>query len=119
MQQVGGSIGLSALSTVALSATASYLSAHRDAGRLVTADAAIHGYTVAFTVTAIVFAVAAVLAFGLLPSRQRQQAGGRLEGGAAAGPATAADAAAGDTGHQSVRPQPTRGHGSGYSQTER
>ena len=77
MQQVGGSIGVSALSTVALSATASYLATHGDAGRLVTPDAAIHGYTVAFTVAAIVFAVAAVLAFGLLPSRQRQQAGGK------------------------------------------
>ena len=32
MQQVGGSIGVSALSTVALSATASYLATHRDAG---------------------------------------------------------------------------------------
>jgi len=101
MQQVGGSIGVSALSTVALSATASYLSAHRDTGRLVTRDAAIHGYTVAFTVAAIVFAVAAVLAFSLLPSRQRQQAGGSLEGGGVmAGPATEADAAAGDTAHQ-------------------
>lgn len=81
MQQVGGSIGVSALSTVALSATASYLATHRDAGRLVTPDAAIHGYTVAFTVAAIVFAVAAVLAFCLLPSRQRQQPGGSLEDG--------------------------------------
>jgi MFS family permease len=78
------------------------------------------GFAGAFTVAALVFAVAAVLAFGLLPSRQRRQAGGRLEGGGVtAGPATAADAAAGDTGHQSVRPQPTRGQGSGYSQTER
>ena len=33
MQQVGGSIGVSALSTVALSATASYLATHGDAGR--------------------------------------------------------------------------------------
>jgi hypothetical protein len=85
MQQVGGSIGVSALSTVALSATASYLATHRDAGRLVTPDAAIHGYTVAFTVAAIVFAVAAVLAFGLLPSRQRQQPGGSLEGAGVTG----------------------------------
>jgi hypothetical protein len=88
MQQVGGSIGVSALSTIALSATASYLSAHRGAGGPATADAAIHGYTVAFTVAAIVFAVAAVLAFGLLPSRQRQQASGSLGGGGVvAGPA--------------------------------
>jgi hypothetical protein len=101
MQQVGGSIGVSALSTGALSATASYLSAHRDAGALVNASAAVHGYTVAFTVAAAVFAVAAVLAAGLLPSRQRQRAGGGLEGsGVAARPAAEADAAAGGTGHQ-------------------
>jgi len=106
MQQVGGSIGISALSTIALSATASYLSSHRVAGRLATADAAIHGYTVAFTVAAIVFAVAAVLALVLLPSRQRQRTGGRLEGsGVSAVPASEADAGAGDTAHQPGRAQ--------------
>ncbi|HTU05384.1 MAG TPA: MFS transporter [Trebonia sp.] len=70
MQQVGGSIGVSALSTVALTATASYLAAHPDAGGLAAPAAAVHGYTVGFTVAAVIFAVAAALAFALLPSGQ-------------------------------------------------
>ena len=60
-------MALDALRQPGVSATASYLSTHRTPA-LVTPDAAIHGYTVAFAVAAIVFAVAAVLAFGLLPS---------------------------------------------------
>jgi hypothetical protein len=70
MQQVGGSIGTAALSTVALTATATYLTAHH-AGRLAVATAAVHGYSVAFTVSAILFGVGAVAAALLVPSRQR------------------------------------------------
>ncbi len=70
MQQVGGSIGTAALSTVALTATASYLTAHH-AGRLAPATAAVHGYSVAFTVSAILFGVGAVVAALLVPSRRR------------------------------------------------
>ncbi|MGI8449391.1 MAG: hypothetical protein ACR2MP_19875 [Streptosporangiaceae bacterium] len=71
MQQVGGSIGASALSTVALTATASYLTAHQ-ASPLALKTAAVHGYTVAFTVSAALFALGAVLTFTLLPSRRKQ-----------------------------------------------
>ena len=46
-QQVGGSIGTSALSTIALSATATYLIGH-DTSPLAPAIAATHGYTFAF-----------------------------------------------------------------------
>src|SRR5258708_7333489 len=46
MQQVRGSIGPPALSTTALTATATYLAAHH-AGRLAPATAAVHGYTLA------------------------------------------------------------------------
>ena len=70
MQQVGGSIGTAALSTVALTATASYLAAHH-AGPLAPATAAVHGYTVAFTVSAALFGVGALAAVLLLPSRRR------------------------------------------------
>jgi EmrB/QacA subfamily drug resistance transporter len=70
MQQVGGSIGTAALSTVALTATATYLTTHH-AGRLAVATAAVHGYSVAFTVSAILFGVGAVVAALLVPSRQR------------------------------------------------
>jgi EmrB/QacA subfamily drug resistance transporter len=72
MQQVGGSIGTAALSTLALTATATYLAAHH-AGRLAQATAAVHGYNVAFTVSAALFAVGALVAFLLLPTRRRMQ----------------------------------------------
>ncbi len=70
MQQVGGSIGLSALSTVALTATASYLAAHHT-GRLAPAIAATHGYTTAFAVAAAILGLGVILAVVLLPSRRR------------------------------------------------
>ena len=70
MQQVGGSIGTAALSTVALTATASYLTVH-DTGRLAPAVAAVHGYSAAFTVSAALFAFGALVALVLLPSRRR------------------------------------------------
>src|ERR1700734_3801909 len=70
MQQVGGSIGTAALSTVALTATATYLAVHH-AGPLAPATAAVHGYTVAFAVSAALFGVGALAAVLLLPSRRR------------------------------------------------
>ena len=70
MQQVGGSIGVSALSTIVLSATASYLAAHHT-GPLATAAADTHGYTVAFAVSAGIFGLGVILAIVLLPSRRR------------------------------------------------
>ena len=70
MQQVGGSIGLSALSTVALTATASYLAVHH-AGRLAPAIAATHGYTTAFAIAAAILGLGVILAIVLLPSRRR------------------------------------------------
>jgi MFS family permease len=70
MQQVGGSIGTSALSTIALTATASYLAAHHT-GALAPAIAATHGYTLAFTVLAALLGLGVILAVVLLPSRRR------------------------------------------------
>ncbi len=69
MQQVGGSIGLSALSTVALTATASYLAAHHT-GRLAPAVAATRGYTTAFAIAAAILALGVIVAIVLLPSRR-------------------------------------------------
>jgi EmrB/QacA subfamily drug resistance transporter len=85
MQQVGGSIGTAALSTIALTATTSYLAAHRT-GPLAPAIAATHGYTVAFAVSAGVFGLGVILAIVLLPSRQRLV---ELRAAAAPAPATA------------------------------
>jgi hypothetical protein len=70
MQQVGGSIGTAALSTVALTATTSYLAVHH-AGPLAPVTAAVHGYTAAFTVSAALFGIGALVAVLLLPSRRR------------------------------------------------
>jgi EmrB/QacA subfamily drug resistance transporter len=70
MQQVGGSIGVSALSTIALTATASYLLTHHT-GPLAQAIAATHGYTTAFTVSAALLGLGFILAVVLLPSKQR------------------------------------------------
>jgi EmrB/QacA subfamily drug resistance transporter len=70
MQQVGGSIGTSALSTIALTATASYLISHH-AGPLAPAIAATHGYTLAFAVSAGLLGLGLILTIALLPSKQR------------------------------------------------
>src|SRR6185437_999328 len=65
-QQVGGSIGTALLSTLAASAAGAYASSHRAAD--IAAQAAVHGYTTAFTWAAAVFAVGALMAWLLLPS---------------------------------------------------
>jgi EmrB/QacA subfamily drug resistance transporter len=70
MQQVGGSIGTAALSTIALTATASYLALHHS-GALAPAIAAVHGYKLAFTTSAALFGLGVVLAVILLPSKRR------------------------------------------------
>ncbi len=66
MQQVGGSIGTSALSTFALTATASYLVAHHTSP-LAPAIAATHGYTVAFTLSAALLGLGFILTIVLVP----------------------------------------------------
>jgi EmrB/QacA subfamily drug resistance transporter len=72
MQQVGGSVGISILSTIAASATTSYLIAHH-AGPQAPAIAATHGYTLAFTISAALLGLGAILAIVMLPSRSRLQ----------------------------------------------
>lgn len=66
-QQVGGSIGTALLSTIAVTATTTFARTHTP-GRGLAAQAAVHGYTTAFTWSAIIFAVAAVLTGLLLRS---------------------------------------------------
>jgi EmrB/QacA subfamily drug resistance transporter len=98
MQQVGGSIGTSALSTIALTATTSYLVAHHT-GPLAAAAAATHGYTTAFAVSAGIFGLGVILAITLLPSRQRLIA---LRAAAEAAPPARAAAPAADRASQPV-----------------
>jgi MFS family permease len=66
-QQIGGSIGTALLSTLASSAAHTYGAAHRPTADLV-AQAAVHGYTTAFTWSAAIFAVGALASWLLLPS---------------------------------------------------
>jgi EmrB/QacA subfamily drug resistance transporter len=69
MQQVGGSVGTALLSTIAASATSGYVASHHVTGGVGVAVAATHGYTIAFDVAAGLFALGAVLAATMLPSR--------------------------------------------------
>jgi EmrB/QacA subfamily drug resistance transporter len=69
MQQVGGSVGTALLSTIAASATSGYVAAHHAVGGIGNPIAATHGYTIAFDVAAGLFALGAVLAVTMLPSR--------------------------------------------------
>ncbi len=70
MQQVGGSIGTSALSTIALTTTADYLVTH-PTGPLAPAIAATQGYTTAFGVSAVLLGIGVIVTVVLLPSRKR------------------------------------------------
>jgi EmrB/QacA subfamily drug resistance transporter len=66
-QQVGGSIGTALLSTLAASAAAAYTSSNGGAADAVT-QAAVNGYTTAFTWAAGLFAIGALVSWLLLPS---------------------------------------------------
>jgi hypothetical protein len=66
-QQIGASIGTALLSTLASGAAYAYGAAHRPAAD-VAAQAAVHGYTTAFTWSAAIFAVGALASWLLLPS---------------------------------------------------
>jgi EmrB/QacA subfamily drug resistance transporter len=65
MQQIGGSIGTALLSTLAASATTSFLDGRTPTPDLA-AQAAVHGYTTAFYWSAGIFLVAAVVCTALL-----------------------------------------------------
>jgi MFS family permease len=67
MQQAGGAIGASVLSTIFASAVSSYLHTHTPSPQL-TSAAAVHGYTTAFWVAAAIFAAGAILIGSLVPS---------------------------------------------------
>jgi hypothetical protein len=66
-QQVGGSVGLALLSTIAASATSSYGEGQRPTPGLM-AEAAVHGFTTAFYVGAGVLLLGAALVAAILPS---------------------------------------------------
>jgi predicted MFS family arabinose efflux permease len=67
-QQVGGSIGTALLSTIAVTASNNFVTAHLPSGRMpgLAAQAAVHGYTTAFMWSAIIFGIGAVVSAVLL-----------------------------------------------------
>jgi EmrB/QacA subfamily drug resistance transporter len=69
-QQIGGSVGISLLSTIFASAVASYAGAHLHTPGLADA-AAVHGYTVAFWWSVGIFVLGFLLALVMLPGRAR------------------------------------------------
>ncbi len=69
-QQIGGSVGLSLLSTVSASAAADYARTHATLPGVVSA-AAVHGYATGFWWAAGIFATGLVLALLILPSKAR------------------------------------------------
>jgi EmrB/QacA subfamily drug resistance transporter len=75
MQQVGGSIGTALLSSIFASSAASYATSHRP-GPGLQAAAAVHGYTVAFWVSAAVFVIGAVVVATTMRSIRVGQPGG-------------------------------------------
>jgi hypothetical protein len=77
-QQVGGSLGTALLNTLAATAATTYLASHAKSAAVVRA-AAVHGYTTAFTVSAVLLVAAAVVAGVLVQaSRHHQQAEGTV-----------------------------------------
>jgi EmrB/QacA subfamily drug resistance transporter len=68
-QQVGGSLGTALLNTLAATAATSYLASHTRSA-VAAQTAAVHGYTTAFTVSAVLLAAAALVA-GLLVRASR------------------------------------------------
>jgi hypothetical protein len=75
MQQVGGSIGTALLSSIFASAVTAYASG-KPRTPAVAAEAAVHGYTVAFWVAAGVFAFGAVVVAVIMPSIKIRQTAG-------------------------------------------
>ncbi len=72
-QQVGGSLGIALLATIATSATSHYLAAGHH-GSALAQRAAAHGYDVGFSWAAAIFAVGAAAAGALFTRRVREQA---------------------------------------------
>jgi predicted MFS family arabinose efflux permease len=75
MQQVGGSIGVALLSSIFAGAVTSYAQSHAPSPTLA-AQAAVHGYAVAFWIAAGVFAFGAVLVGTLMRSVRVQAPAG-------------------------------------------
>jgi EmrB/QacA subfamily drug resistance transporter len=75
-QQIGGSLGVALLNTVFTTAVANYLIDNGGPTPQNMAQSQIHGYNVAFTVSAVLLAFSAVLIFTLIRRDPKEAAGG-------------------------------------------
>jgi EmrB/QacA subfamily drug resistance transporter len=66
MQQVGGSLGVAFLNTIATTTAAHYVTSHHAFSAVGRAEATTHGFTVAFTIGSIILASAAILVTSLV-----------------------------------------------------
>ncbi|MFD9126737.1 MFS transporter [Kitasatospora sp. NPDC059571] len=89
-QQVGGSIGIALLNTIAASATATWLATRNVADPLVQKQGAVHGYTVATVVAMGILLLAALISFLMINHRpapgEAEGAGAESEAAAVASP---------------------------------
>jgi EmrB/QacA subfamily drug resistance transporter len=74
-QQIGGTVGTAALSTIFTTALTRYIDNHRSPTRAVAEAGAIHGYTVAFYIAGLLFVSGAVLTALILRSGRIQNVG--------------------------------------------
>ena len=74
-QQIGGSLGVALLNTFFTTATATYYTAHvaSQGAKQASALSAIHGYNVAFTVSAFLLIASAVVIFTLIRKDRTEQ----------------------------------------------
>ena len=62
-QQIGGSLGVALLNTIAATATAAYATTHTELGKMVQPFAVTHGFTTAFKVSAVLLFAGAIVLF--------------------------------------------------------
>jgi heme/copper-type cytochrome/quinol oxidase subunit 2 len=91
MQQVGGSLGVAFLNTIAATTTAHYLINHHAVTSAAQREGLTHGFTTAFTISAIIFAVAGIVVTSLIRARKSDVAApvGAVDGEAVTEPVLA------------------------------
>ena len=77
-QQIGGSVGVALLNTIAVTVSLRYAGAHETSSAGASAEATLHGYAVAFWWAAGIFGVGAIVSFLLLDSSAPDFDEGRL-----------------------------------------
>ena len=98
-QQIGGAVGIAAITTIATTASTNFARSHLSLGALLPAASLVHGFQVAFYALAGVLFAAAVLAAALIRTEMA---------GAPAGAVTAPAATPAPAGRRAPSPRPVR-----------